>query len=223
MAEPRSRREANPGAGLAPVIEKPPRLPYKRRARLDPPGAQAIQKAAKDIHDEAGDLPQLFFPPIDPKARKSALELYTPDYCELVVQYLGRGYTLSAFAGAAGVSRDTIWKWGAAHDEFIEAVKIAKLACQTWWEGQLLEVAAKGTHTSGRVTAIQFALKNLAKDDWTEIQRHEVSGPNGEPLNAFGGSGAPAFDTSRLSTEELIQLEHLIAKASTLLLTEGTR
>jgi hypothetical protein len=159
--------------------------------------------------------------PVMPKITKPHANgragLYEPEFCDAVIEFMSQGYTLSAFAAEMRVNKLTLANWGHAHPEFLDAVRIAQLACQKWWEDQLHDVALKGTHTSGRVTAIVFGLKNRAREDWSDIQRHEISGPGGLPLSAREG-----IDVTLLSTEELITLERLATKALPAPDTEGS-
>jgi hypothetical protein len=161
----------------------------------------------EELRAEAG-LPDIVLPVVD-RTLGATVDTYRPEFCDAVVEYMGQGYTLAAFAGAIGVSKRCLEHWGHRHPEFVDAVHVGMVACQKWWEDQLHEVATKGTHTSGRVTAILFALKNRAREDWTEVQRHEISGPGGLPLM----HREPQLDTSKLSVEELVALEQLTTKA----------
>jgi hypothetical protein len=167
----------------------------------------SVQDSEADaIHAELGDAVTIHFPPRI--GGRGGVEGYQAYYDTLVIEFMSLGFSLAAFAGRAGVSKDTLARWGLKHDSFRESVKIAKLACQEWWERQLHEVALKGTHTSGRVSAIQFALKNLAKDDWSDTSKIELSGRDGAPL------GGPVLDYSLLTVDEMAQLEFLISKAT---------
>ena len=53
---------------------------------------------------------------------------YRPEYCELVVAEMAKGYSLGAFAATVGVARRTITEWMAVHEEFSLAVSRAKAA-----------------------------------------------------------------------------------------------
>ena len=185
-----------------------------------------IGEAADSKPDATGKLPKLkgrpstarkammalmeketkFVPePITGQGRGSTESWYEPRICEDAIRYMGQGYTISAFAAQLRVTKETLYKWGRQNPEFVEAIKIARLACQSFWEEQLNEVSRAGMHNSGRVAAIQFALKNLGKDDWTDSKVVEHTGTIGHKVDG-------TRDFSKLSTAELLHLEHLASK-----------
>lgn len=82
--------------------------------------------------------------------------LYRPEYCDLVIEEMAKGYSLGAFAGTVGVSRATINVWMAQHPEFLEATSRAKAARQ-----------AMG------------GLRNAGKEDWVDEKNVKLSGAVG--------------------------------------------
>jgi hypothetical protein len=104
---------------------------------------------------------------------------YEPEYCDLVVEHLSGGASLTSFAAEISVSRATINVWMDAHPEFLEATKIAKAKCAAWWEQVNRDNAQGG---GGNATSCIFGLKNMAADDWKDRQQHEHSGPDGGPV-----------------------------------------
>lgn len=94
---------------------------------------------------------------------------YSPLYCDQAVAFMADGYSLTAFAGQIGVSRQTIYNWAERHPEFLDAVKRGEAASQLWWERRNREFAKDG---EGNATAIIFGLKNRAAEDWRD--KHEV-------------------------------------------------
>ena len=54
---------------------------------------------------------------------------YTLEACNQVVTLMGAGLSLTAAAGAMGISRDTIDRWMDAHEEFRDAVQGEGCAC----------------------------------------------------------------------------------------------
>lgn len=109
--------------------------------------------------------------------------LYKPQYCKALVSDMAVGYSLSAFAGLIGVSRDTINEWAKVHPDFSEAVKQGKAKRLRHWEGAAIRVAEKGGSpgTSGMVS---FGLKNMSEDgEWAERSELKVGGSaDGSPL-----------------------------------------
>lgn len=51
---------------------------------------------------------------------------YRPEYCAQVIEYMGEGHGLAAFAGLIGVSFQTVYNWEKAFPEFKEACDIGR-------------------------------------------------------------------------------------------------
>ena len=92
---------------------------------------------------------------------------YDPAFCDVAVEFLGRGYSTTALAGEIGVARTTIYNWADEHPEFLNALKSGQAAGARWWEDRLADVGRDGG-APGQATAIIFALKNRAALDWRE-------------------------------------------------------
>jgi len=99
---------------------------------------------------------------------------YKPEYCELVIQYMGTGKSLTAFAGSIGESRRVIYEWIEHHPEFAEAVERAQAARIVPWEDKLM-TAEKGSEAACTI----FALKNCDPHEWREVRyasfEHDVN------------------------------------------------
>jgi len=90
---------------------------------------------------------------------------YKPEYCEAVIKHMNEGASLTSFAASIDVSRSRINEWMEAHEEFQEAVKVAKSKCAYWWESVGRKNAVEG---GGNATLVVFGLKNMAADDWRD-------------------------------------------------------
>ena len=86
---------------------------------------------------------------------------YSPRFCAEVVEFMGRGYSLTAFAGEIGVSRARLLKWCQDHSPFAEAVDCAQAKRARLLEDRLL--AARGASAFG---AHMQALKTAAPEEW---------------------------------------------------------
>jgi hypothetical protein len=106
---------------------------------------------------------------------------YRDEFCDEMVEFCGRGYSLTAYAGEIGVCRDTITEWAKVHAEFSLACKRAKAACGRWWEERGRTVAETGGG-GGQANMINFGLRNMSPDDWREKVTTEVTGADGAPL-----------------------------------------
>lgn len=96
---------------------------------------------------------------------------YKPTYCDLVIEHMSDGASLTSFAAEIGVARSTINEWMDANPEFSEAVKIAKGKCAAWWEKLGRTNAMTG---NGNATLVIFGLKNMAADDWREKVEQKI-------------------------------------------------
>ena len=87
---------------------------------------------------------------------------------------MGKGHTLTAFAGSIDVDKQTVYRWISKYPEFSEAADRAKAKQVCPWEEKLI-TADKG----GEVAAAIFALKNAAPDEWREVRyasfEHDVN------------------------------------------------
>lgn len=104
---------------------------------------------------------------------------YDQSYCDKVIACLGKGHSVTAFAGEIGVARSTVFKWAEEHPEFSDALKVGQAKAVAFWESALMSIARDG---GGNATAAIFGLKNRAADDWREKVVNEVSGPDGGPI-----------------------------------------
>ena len=101
---------------------------------------------------------------------------YVPEYCDQVREFMGRGYSLTAFAGAIGKSRECVYHWEQTIPAFSDAVKAARAMRVIALERGLF--SAEGA----QVTAHIFALKNACRAEWMEVSRTEVTGKDGGPV-----------------------------------------
>jgi hypothetical protein len=94
---------------------------------------------------------------------------YDPAFCDMVIEAMQEGFSLTGFAGQIGVSRSTIGEW---MNEYPNAV---------------------GRRGGGPGTAqiIQFMLKNNAPDEYREKVAHEHSGPGGTPIQTISTAMTP--------------------------------
>ena len=94
-------------------------------------------------------------------ARDGLRRLQPALYCAQVVEFMGRGYSLTAFAGEIGVSRATLDRWYEDHPTFTRAVDRAQAARTRRLEDHFIN--AKGSSAAG---LRMQALKTAAPDEW---------------------------------------------------------
>jgi transposase len=98
--------------------------------------------------------------------------LYRPEYCQKVIDFCAQGYSLTAFAGEIGVSRDCLTKWGKAHPDFLLAVGVAKAVATLWHEKHGLRIAQYGG-APGQAAMVMFYLRNLAPEEFGGKSRRQ--------------------------------------------------
>jgi hypothetical protein len=108
---------------------------------------------------------------------------YDPAFCERVIELAtAEGLSWGACAGDIGVSRQTLTAWADAHPEFLDAKRISEARSQLFWERKLSKLADQGGAGPGASTAIVFALKNRAKEDWRDVVEQKHSGDASAPI-----------------------------------------
>jgi len=93
---------------------------------------------------------------------------FRQEYCQLVIDKMAEGISLTAFAGFIRVSADTIYQWIKSHPDFSDAVSRGNPSRVLWWELKLMR-SRKGAETS----AAMFALKNAAPNEWRDVKHQE--------------------------------------------------
>jgi hypothetical protein len=118
---------------------------------------------------------------------------YDPQFCIDVVEVMGEGFSLTAFAGAINASRKTLNAWVADHPAFAAAVERGRAARTRALETQFLTAG-----TGAKVAAHVFALKNAAPEDWRERPDAETAkGANATIVVIDNDRGDPPAHTSK--------------------------
>jgi len=104
--------------------------------------------------------------------------LYKPEYCEQMIRYMSQGKSYTAFASTIGVTRDCLYKWEAAHPEFLYAKNIAQSALEDY----MLELA-HSQMIDGKLntSAWIFMMKNMCK--WKDKVENTVEAGKSITLN----------------------------------------
>jgi hypothetical protein len=125
------------------------------------PGRPIIGIARKPWPEEREREPQPVA--LRPVGRPS---LYLQDFCQDIIDFCAKGYSIGAWAGRKGIARSTINTWAAQHPEFSEAVEVAKGLKLANWEDRLLQARDDAKTTGPQATLIAFGLKNMGTVDW---------------------------------------------------------
>ena len=106
---------------------------------------------------------------MEDKSNAGRPSLYKPEYCEMLIEYMGRGMTFTAFASQVGVCRDTLYEWCNKHPEFSYAKKIGGAHSENF----MLELA-HSQMIDGKLnnTAWIFMMKNM--HGWKDKAEQEI-------------------------------------------------
>lgn len=96
---------------------------------------------------------------------------YEKRFCDMVIEHMSEGASITSFAAEIGVSRSTITEWVDQFPEFSVAVKTGKAKCAAWWE-KLGRLGASGA-APVNPTLVIFGLKNMGAEDWRDKQEHD--------------------------------------------------
>lgn len=112
---------------------------------------------------------------------------FTPEVAHTAATLAKLGFTDERLAEALGISRSTLSLWKSENEDFSATLKAAKGTADAAVVNALFQRATgyqapDGTHIPPHPTAIVFWLKNRAPAEWRDTARHEVSGPDGQPL-----------------------------------------
>jgi hypothetical protein len=100
---------------------------------------------------------------------------YRPEYCDLIIAEMAKGYSLGACAATIGCARSTINEWVSRYPDFSEAVKLGLSHRQKQWETAAMQSAFTGG--AGNVGMITMGLRNAGREDWSEPEhvKHAVT------------------------------------------------
>lgn len=139
---------------------------------------------------------------------------YKQEYCQELIEHMATGASLTSFAACIDVCPGTLHDWARANLEFREAKDQAFAKCQSWWEEQARrglfdETVSEGvgkerTTVTRRMNSQVFRCVMANLFQWSDRQAQEV-------LTPPAPSGQ--VDFSKLSDDELRDLQRLIAKA----------
>lgn len=105
---------------------------------------------------------------------------YRPEFCDAVLEVMGRGLSIEAVCGKLRVARSTFDEWRQRHEELAEAVAIGVAMRTAMLEEELLDKTIPGPQVTARI----FALKNAAPHEWKDRREvaAEITQTHGEPL-----------------------------------------
>lgn len=66
--------------------------------------------------------------------KKGRPSKYDPKHCDLVIQYMSKGFSKDVVAAKLGISRDTLYEWARTHDDFSDSIKKGEAKSLYFWE-----------------------------------------------------------------------------------------
>lgn len=138
------------------------------------------------------------------RADRDGAAVYRAEFCKDVVGVMGEGYSLTAFAGAIGVSRPVLDAWCKAHPLFAAAVERGRAARTRALETQFLTAG-----TGAKVAAHVFALRNAAPEDWRERPDAEAGKPEAATIIVLSNDrDGPPDDSSNATPDAAVATPH---------------
>ena len=128
---------------------------------------------------------------------------YLPEYCERVIEFCAKGFSLTAFAGEINSSRGAIDRWMNTFPEFREACKTALSKRAQFLESGMMDPTATGPMVTARRFALVNAHLKAEPRDWSENTRTELTGANGGPIQTVNFN----LDVNNMPAEALDNLE----------------
>lgn len=127
---------------------------------------------------------------------------YRPEYAPQAEKLCKLGATDKELADFFEVTESTVNAWKLAHNEFSESIKAGKQLADANVADRLYQRAMGFEHDSEEIKVIEtevvrvpvrkiyppdstaaiFWLKNRQKDKWRDINKTELSGPDGKPV-----------------------------------------
>lgn len=105
--------------------------------------------------------------------------VYEESMCEVVIALGKEGKSVAQMASALGVSKQALCEWTHKHEEFGDAIRLAKTHSQCWWEdvGQNNLIGNKDAPFQGNVWSRSMSAR--FPDDWRENKGVELTGADG--------------------------------------------
>lgn len=107
---------------------------------------------------------------------------YKPEFCQELIEAGKEGYSIEAFAGKIGVSRECIYEWTRVHPEFSDAKKVFETASQRYWES-VGKLGMLGQVKNFNAAVWIFSMKNRFK--WRDVTTVETDPTDSPPAFVY--------------------------------------
>jgi hypothetical protein len=109
---------------------------------------------------------------------------YKEEYCALLIEHMTDGLSYESFAGAIGVSKQTLYDWEKVNAQFLDAKKIGSAKSQLYFENignKYLTTQSGDGAINLNTTNWIFQMKN--RFGWRDKQPEEVTQVNVSTTN----------------------------------------
>lgn len=103
---------------------------------------------------------------------------YTPEMCDLVIEYMSQGDSKVSVAAKLGINRDTLYDWVKTNPDFSDSIKRGLDLSQAWWEDLGKELVLQG---QGNAAAWIYNMKSRFREDWADLTKTDITS-GGEPI-----------------------------------------
>lgn len=128
--------------------------------------------------------------------------LYRQEYCALLVEHMSQGLSYEAFAGVVGVSRQTLYDWEHANQEFSDAKKAAVEKSRLFWEklgiDNIINESFGNNNGSRSLNASTWIFNMKNRFGWRDKQPDEVD-------TVINNNNSVSADTSDEELDKKIQ------------------
>ena len=106
---------------------------------------------------------------------------YKPEYCEMLVEHMSKGYSFETFGAIVGNCKATLYTWVKKYPEFEKAKKIAFMKAQEFFESKLSAKLSGKKQVDGinprdiDTTCLIFALKTRFHKTYGEKKEEDVA------------------------------------------------
>ena len=129
--------------------------------------------------------------------------VYKPEYAQIAGRACANGLTDQEISDLFGITRDTLWRWKLNYLEFSDAMKIGKVPANERVKRSLFHRANGYTYDAEEIyvidkeivrvkvrkhippdtTAIIYWLGNRCRGEWKSVNRTELTGRDGAPID----------------------------------------
>lgn len=106
----------------------------------------------------------------DPRGRKPA---YKPEYDDKVIEWGAQGKSMVWMCAELGICKQTIFNWRKEYPSFDDAMNIARMKSQQWWE----DIGQSNMNTMGFQCSVWTkSMSCRFPDEWRDNKGVELTG-----------------------------------------------